>query len=208
MSKVLTAVVFGLAMILPGAMGASALAASPSVQAAHRPPPPAHGPCQKVSYTGGVWVKTTVPNCSVVPPGGTVTTTICGVHLVGSATPGTAVTFQCLPLLVKLCAGETGVSIEIVGTGLDLTAPGARIYMFNPATGQSSLVSAVTGNGGEYTFVFGSCGPIVLPKTGGAATGGPLSPSGPSIPSLPIGLGVLMVLIGGAMTLKTRKSQV
>lgn len=205
MTKALTAVIFGLAMVLPGAVGTSALAA----QSTDRPPPPAHGPCQKVSYTGGVWVKSTVPNCMVVPPSGTVHTTICGVRVVGTATPGTALTFECLPLLAKICQGETAVSVEIVGTGLNLTAPGARIYKFNPATGNSTLVSAITGSGGEYTFVFGTCSSVTLPRTGGGdVTGVTPAPGSPSLPALPLGIGALMVLLGGLMTLRSKKSQV
>jgi hypothetical protein len=128
---------------------------------------------------------------------------------VGTAKPGSALTFQCLPLLVKLCSGESGVSVSIQGTDLNLTAPGARIFMFNSATGNSTQVSAITGSGGEFTFVFGNGNCVVLPSTGGAAgVGGPLSPGGPSMPLLPIGLGVLLVLVGAGMAARSRKPQV
>jgi hypothetical protein len=273
MSKVLTAITLVLALMLPAAslgVGVSnALAAAPashstpmSVAGIATPPPkPKTNACQTASYSTGVWIVTTKSNCYVVPPSGQVNTVLCGVHFVGTAAPGTAITCQVIPLLIKLpCSSsvslpttggatkisgtlslnnystgmsaarstsarsasstvccETGVSLSIQGTDLNLTVPGAKIYKFNPATGTSTLVSAVTGNGGEYTFVYGSCPssvtttPVTLPRTGGGIGGllNPLLPSkGPSFPFLPMVLGALLVLLGAGMATRSRKSQV
>lgn len=109
---------------------------------------------------------------------------------------------------------ETGVSISIHGTDLHLKVPGARIFKFNPATGQSTLVSAITGTGGEYTIVFGSC-PVTtvsLPKTGGVESGqfvGSIStPAGPALPLLPL-LPVALLALGGAVyTLRNTRPRI
>jgi len=118
------------------------------------------------------------------------------------------------PVSTTSCCPRRVESVSIKGTGLDLTVPGATIYQFNPATGTSTLVGAITGSGGEYTKVYGSCPSVTvpLPSTGGAAsTTGNITPPGggtPSMPLLPLGLGLALVLTVGAMTLRTRKPQV
>jgi hypothetical protein len=204
MSKVLTALTLVLALILPaaGLSATSVLAASPASHAAQVTHQVAQGdkPCGKTGYSHG-------KNCIPVPHG-PVNTTICGVHVVGSAQPGSVITFQCLSPLAS-CAGGSVVSVSIQGVDLNLTAPGARIFKFNPSTGNSTLVSAITGSGGEFSFVFGTC-TLSLPSTGGATglAGSPLTPGSPSMPVLPIGLGLLLVVLGAAMAVRTRKSQV
>jgi hypothetical protein len=222
----LVIVVAGIFALATGAVGApSASAASPaqavtafqSVGLAHCP-----------NYQNS-------PNCVVVPPSGIVNITICGVHFVGTAAPGTTIECSNLPLLVRLpCASSTslpqtggavrldpsvrnvesaaeaccqsGVSLSIHGTGLHLKVPGGRIYKFDPATGLSHRVSAITGSGGEYTILYGSCSAtfLPLPKTGGGDVSilsrtnvtnpGPR----PGVPVLPIGIGTLLVLAGSA----------
>jgi hypothetical protein len=68
-------------------------------------------------------------------------------------------------------------------------------------------VSAITGSGGQYTVVFGSCSATspILPTTGG---GGGHSLGGPSTPYLPFGLGLALVLVGAAVTIRARFTQV
>ena len=65
-------------------------------------------------------------------------------------------------------------------------------------------MSAVTGSGGEYTFVFGSCKAIpILPKTG--AGGWASCPFAPGFPWLPFGVGVATLSAGALLTLRGKQ---
>jgi hypothetical protein len=239
MRRILLASCLALAAVLPiASFGVtSVLAASSSSQSAHLDSLAA-GATHCPNYQNG-------PNCIVVPPSGLVNVTICGIHFVGTAAPGTTIECSFLPLLIHLpCSSsatsvglpqtggaateaadsrlsrqlhlaaktattccETGTSVSIHGTDLNLKVPGAKIYKFNPATGTSTLVKAVLGSGGEYTFVFGSCpgglaSTVPLPKTGGgeasslAAAAVPGPAGAPGVPVLPIGAATLLAMAG------------
>ncbi|HEV3310499.1 MAG TPA: hypothetical protein VG815_08275 [Chloroflexota bacterium] len=107
---------------------------------------------------------------------------------------------------------ETGFSISIHGTHLHLKVPGARIFKFNPTTGQSHLVSAITGSGGEFTIIFGACPSttVTLPQTGAGVasrefTGTIPTPTGPNLPMIPLGIGFLLILGGAAVALRSKR---
>ena len=238
MRRLPLATVVALALVLPmaalvwgstlGVQPAHASIAAPSASLAHCP-----------NYQNS-------PNCVVVPPSGIVNITICGVHFVGTAAPGTTIECSNLPLLIKLTCGsaaplpqtggaaqnepkaamrfrssardagvasaaccETGVSVSIHGTSLNLKVPGGRIYRFDPATGLSQPVSAITGSGGEYTVLYGSCSTafMPLPKTGGGlglalsrVNANALAPE-PGIPLPAIAVASLLALAGAASLL-------
>jgi len=59
------------------------------------------------------------PNCVVVPPSGIVNVTICGVHFVGTAAPGTTIECSNLPLLLKLPC-KSSVSLPQTGGAAQL----------------------------------------------------------------------------------------
>ncbi|GEM_PF-7122524 len=199
MKRALAILTLGVLFVLP--MGAvatgTALAASPAVHTSSINASTSGVHCPGQGYTNFNYC---------VPPTGVVNATLCGEHFTGTAKPNTGITCNRIGQLVTLpCSGETAESIDIKGTGLNITVAGPRIYKFNPATGTSTRVSAITGSGGEYTKVFGSCGvsPSTLPTTGGG-----IAPAGGGLPLLPLGLGIMMLLAGAAVTARTRITQV
>jgi hypothetical protein len=206
MKKLLATLVIGLALVLPASVvGAGVAAAASPGTATHAVTAsiPFSVPAS-VAAGGQGACPAYSQNCIVVPPNGFVKFTCAGITISGTATPGTTITCNQVPLLVQLaCSTESAVSFSISGTNLHLTTPG-RLFWFNPATGQSVAVSAITGSGGEYTVVFGSCAATspILPTTGGG------HPGSPSMPYLPFGLGLALILVGAAVTLRTRFNQV
>jgi hypothetical protein len=208
MKKLLATLIIGIALALPATVVSTGVAAAAG---------PTHSVSASITHadpasiaaggkTGGKTCPAYSQNCVVIPPNGNITFTCAGITITGTATPGTTITCNQIPLLVQLaCSSESAVSFSISGTNLHLTTPG-RLFWFNPATGQSTAVSAITGSGGQFTVVFGSCAATspILPTTGGG--GG--HPLGPNMPYLPFGLGLALVLVGAAVTLRTRFTQV
>jgi hypothetical protein len=204
MKKLLATLIIGIALALPATVVSTGVAAAAG---------PTHAVSASITHAdpasiaaGGKTCPAYSQNCVVIPPNGNITFTCAGITITGTAAPGTTITCNQIPLLVQLaCSSESAVSFSISGTNLHLTTPG-RLFWFNPATGQSTAVSAITGTGGQFTVVFGSCAATspILPTTGGG--GG--HPLGPNMPYLPFGLGLALVLVGAAVTLRTRFTQV
>lgn len=207
MKKLLATLVIGLALALPVSV------ISTGVAAAAGPGVAPHAVSASITHAVPASVSAAAcpsysQNCAVVPPNGQVSFTCAGVTISGSATPGTTITCNSVPLLVQLaCSSESAVSFSISGTNLHLTVGSGQLFWFNSATGTSTAVSAITGSGGEFTVVFGNCASTttpILPTTGGG--GG--YPAGPNAPYLPIGLGMALVLVGAIVTFRTRFNQV
>ena len=124
-------------------------------------------------------------DCHQVPPAGYLTFTCTGVKVSGKGASDTRVTCELVGLLMQpACSSESATSFGTSGRDLDLTTPG-QLFKYDSATGRSTRVSAITGSGGLYTVVFGTCpaaaasGTIILPKTGGGLPIGPATPYGP-----------------------------
>jgi len=189
MKKLVATLLLGIAFVIPmSALGAGIASAQTSCTGA---------------YSSG----------TCVGPSGQISVTVPGTTagLFGSGTPGTAFSITQVPLVTSLaCSTESAVSFRASGNGLNLTPTAGTLYQFDPATGQSFVVDEVSGAGGTYTLIFGSCAAAfstttsttVLPITGGG------HPSSPSLPYLPLAIGSLLVLAGAAVTVRNRVHQV
>lgn len=211
MKKILATLVITLAFVVPmGAVGAStALAAKPASHAAKVTASRAHqSSCPSYSTT-----------CIQVTVTGPINTT-CGVLNIGNSLTGNAqlnTTVECAAIAQVVQTNCPAQSFVIHGSGLDMHARSGQLFQFNPNTGTSVAVAAIT-QSGIFSLVAANCaasvgGEItssvpssvltsVLPITGGG------QPSGPSLPLLPLGLGALLVLTGAAVAFRNRVTQV
>jgi hypothetical protein len=105
-----------------------------------------------------------------------------GIHQCGAALSGQSGSnpvVNCVPIppgtiqKIEKILGENlcplpSTMIQISGTNLDLTEPGALIFRVDPSTGSVTEVSAIT-SPGDYLIVTGTCTPSLPPTGGGAA---------------------------------------
>ena len=139
---------------------------------------------------------------------------LCGLRFTGYAAPYSVITCNRLP--PSLCGTSATNGTDIIGTGLNLTAPGYHIYEL-VGTGFIE-VSAVTGQGGEYeflqsgqpTFTTGTaadCIPIIpLPHTGAGEPPWPVPlPAGGSPDSIVLMLCLAMIAVCSATLVGARK---
>lgn len=148
-------------------------------------------------------------NCIVVPPTGHFSFMCSGQSMSGTASPGSTVSCAQTPAVFKVsCSSQSVNSFSISGMKLHATM-GGQLFRFNPSTGHSLRVYAITGSRGVYSVVTGTCSRSVHDPSHGAHRGsnsriGAGQPAILGIPFVPFGLAVALLLVVAAFAFRSR----